>query len=887
MISRFWSNRASLIYGRLLALWLSWVIRHARFVTFLALSLTTLISIYVFQNFAINSSTTDMLSKDLPFRQNSERIDDAFPQMVSNLVIVIEGQTADIADDAAIVLSRALRRDQALYHSVYNPKSESFFRRNGLLYLDVDEIYDLSDKLAEIQPFLGTIWRDPNLRGFFKILGLSIDQWIKAPGDGFLRLEGILDAAADVADAQLAGRFHSLSWTSLIAGENGSLDDRRRFIVVKPVRDHESLQPAEAAIDEIRKLSLDLDLSPEQGVSVRLTGAVALEEEELESVEKGMGAAAIISFVLVMGLLFLGLRQAGIVAACLVTLLAGLIWTTGFAIWAVGALNLLSVAFAVLFIGLSIDFGIHFALRYKEILRNGFNQFDALAETARGVGGAMTLCAASAAIAFYAFLPTKYDGLAELGLIAGTGMFIALFANLTVLPALIVSCISFPSVSDANAPSSIFGDKNWDRIFRRSKWICSSALILVVAALFVIPKASFDFDPLNLKDPTTESVSTLTDLIADGSLDHHTIEILAPNLEVADSLAERLRNLSAVGEVETLSNFIPANQDIKLSVIQDLGLIIGPTISNVAEAQNLQNKDRIEEWSRLSDKLSLLARVNAGSLGVSAKRLQKMCSRLIESQAGGAALMEFEKRLLTGLLGRLDGLRQSLEAKRVALNTLPIALRNRLVSKDGRALIKVRPKSNLKDRQALEAFVRAVQSVSPGAAGAPVVILEAGQAVIGAFLQALALAVSGVAILLWLVLGNLREVGLVFAPLVLASLLTAAGVTLFGLNFNLANVIVLPLLFGLGVAGGIHILERNRFESGVDETFQTSTPRAVLFSALTTIGSFGSISISAHPGTSSMGVLLMFALAMSLLSTLVFLPALLSLIQGSHRSRKI
>ena len=133
----------------------------------------------------------------------------------------------------------------------------------------------------------------------------------------------------------------------------------------------------------------------------------------------------------------------------------------------------------------------------------------------------------------------------------------------------------------------------------------------------------------------------------------------------------------------------------------------------------------------------------------------------------------------------------------------------------------------------------------------------------------------------------MREVGLVFAPLVLASLLTAIGVTIFGLNFNLANVIVLPLLFGLGVAGGIYIIGRNRIETGVGETFQTSTPRAVLLSALTTIGSFGSISISAHPGTSSMGILLMLALGMSLLSTLVFLPALLTLIQGSHRVRKI
>ena len=404
----------------------------------------------------------------------------------------------------------------------------------------------MSDKLAEAQPFLGTLSRDPNLRGFFRVLGLAIDQSIKTPRDSISRLEGILDAVADVAESQLADRFHAFSWTNLILGKNAGLNDKRRFILVKPVKDHKSLQPAEAAINGIRKLSLDLGLTSKEGINLRLTGSVALEEEELESVEKGMGTAAILSFILVMGLLLIGLRQPSIVAACLITLLVGLVWTTGFAIWAIGAFNLLSVAFAVLFIGLSIDFGIHFSLRYKEILKSGVAQSGALAKTALGVGGAMTLCAASAAIAFYAFLPTEYDGLAELGLIAGTGMFIALFANLTVLPALIVSWIKTSSVVASDVSWPIFGDENRDRIFLRSKWICVSAVILVVIALFIVPKVRFDFDPLNLKDPNAEFASTLKDLIADGAINHHTIEILASNLEIAISLAKQLKKLNVV-----------------------------------------------------------------------------------------------------------------------------------------------------------------------------------------------------------------------------------------------------------------------------------------------------------------------------------------------------
>ena len=218
-------------------------------------------------------------------------------------------------------------------------------------------------------------------------------------------------------------------------GEAVDAQANRRFIVIQPVLDFASLQPASKGMRAVRRLAAENDLDPAHGVRIRLTGSVALEDEELQSVEQGMGLAALLSLTLVMGLLLVGLRSGRLIVATAAALIMGLIWTAAFAFAALGALNLMSVAFAVLFIGLSVDFGIHFGLRYQEAVDARDGHAEALRRAASGVGGALTLCAVAAAIGFYSFLPTDYRGLAELGLIAGTGMFVALFANMTVLPA--------------------------------------------------------------------------------------------------------------------------------------------------------------------------------------------------------------------------------------------------------------------------------------------------------------------------------------------------------------------------------------------------------------------------------------------------------------------
>jgi uncharacterized protein len=860
-------KKAADTYRRYLVAWVGGVRRYARATVLVALAATVAAVYGVATQLSINTDTEDMLSADLPFRQDSNAHSAAFPQLSDNIVVVIDAATPDLADDSATMLARRLREHPQVFGSVFDPRGEPFFRTNGLLYLDIEELSDLADRLAEAQPFLGTLWRDASLRGLAGMLGLAIDEVTKEKGAMPFEIDRVLNAIAEVAERQAAGRFGLLSWELLMGKTGNDGDESRRLIVIQPALDYATLAPAERAMEVLREIARDLALDSEHGVSVRLTGSAALAQEELASVSQGMGLAAALSLILVAVLLVVGLGSPRLAGATVATLLMGLTWTAAFALVAIGSLNLISVAFAVLFIGLSVDFGIHFGLRYREGIDSGAGHKVALEQAASGVGGALTLSAVAAAIGFFSFLPTDYQGLAELGLIAGVGMFIALFANVTVLPALLTLMPLSPK------PVRRASMRSGGRV-GSSRAIAWGALALGLAALALVPAARFDFDPLNLKDPSTESVGTLFDLMEESRTSPYSITVLAPNMDAAATLAGRLSKLDEVDDTATLIDYVPKNQDEKLAVIEDMALFLAPAFAAAPSKASIDSASRAAAVMALQGDLDRLVRAAKGApLGDAAGRLSRALAALI----GGGAMAELEARLMTLLPGRLRALSDSLDAGPVTYDDLPDSLRRRQVAADGRASVEVFPKENLHQHQALRRFVGAVRAVAPHATGSPVVILEAGNTVVGAFRDAAVLAFVAIAVLLGVLLRRPRDVALVFSPLVLAALLTVAASVLFGLPFNFANVIVLPLLFGLGVANGIHLVLRRRDEGGVTEVMASSTPRAIVFSALTTIGSFASIALSCHPGTASMGMLLTIAITLTLACTLIVLPALMTL----------
>ncbi len=861
---------------RALTAWVNGARRAAWAVVAASLVVTAGLSIYTAKTLRISTETTEMLSPDLPFRRVYEDYKAAFPYFSSALVIVVDGESVDKAEDAAAALYDRLRTDSTHFKSVFYPAGDRFFRENGLLFLSVDELADVADRMAEAQPLLSSLAADPSLRGLFDVLGLAIDN-LGDGGEEAIGLDTALDAISATVEARADRQRAALAWRELLAGGVIERRDRRRLIVAQPKLDWNTMKPAGRAMSLIRATARDLGLTPESGVRVRLTGSAAIGSEELESVSRGAALAGIISLVVVSGLLIYGLRSFRLVVAVLATLIMGLIATAGFATAAVGSLNLISVAFAVLFIGLGVDFGIHFALRYKEAVDHGEDQKQALGSAATGVGGALTLSAAAAAVAFFSFLPTDYLGVAELGLIAGVGMFIALFANLTVLPALITLMPLRPAKRLAHRPLLTIGAERFIR--HHAGTISVGALVLGLAALTLAPQVRFDYNPLNLKDFSTESMQTMRDLMQDSKTSPYSIAVVADNLDKAAELAPRLAALDTVDRAVTLRSYVPKDQDEKLDIIDGMKLFMTPVIENseVVEPPGEGERQAIMETFR--DKLRrLLEAGKAGPLEPKLTRLARALERFRTARGHSeAALKDMEDALLGSLPRRLENLRLSLAAGPVDLGGLPEDIRRRQIAADGRARIEVYPKEDIIDNQALRRFVSSVRKIAPEATASPVLLLEAGDAVVGAFAQAAVTALILISLLLLALLRRILDVLLVLAPLALAASLTVAASVLLGLNFNFANIIVLPLLLGLGVATGIHIVMRARREQAVT-LMRTSTPRAVIFSALTTVGSFGSLSVSSHRGTASMGELLTIAITFTLVCSLAVLPALMEMV---------
>lgn len=825
----------------------------------------------------MNTDTVGMLSQKLKWRIQANEYDKAFPQFSDNILVVIDATTPDMADDAAEAVIKFMRGQPKLFRTVYDPTSEPFFRRNGMLFLDRDELTELADKLAISQPVLGSLNQDPTIRGLAEMLNLAFDDQLKGnkpPVD----MSDALNRISAAIEALAKGEPRPLSWREMMMGRDAKPSELRRLVLIQPTVDFGTLDPALQAIDALRDFARSQNWDGQHGVRMRLTGSAALAQDELGSIRQQMGWISVASFVLVVGLLCIGLRSALLVVTTAVCLSVGLLITTWFATVAIGYLNLLSVAFAVLFIGLSDDFGAHFTLRYREELAAGKSRLQALALTGASTGGALTLCAVTAAISFFSFWPTDYRGVAELGLIAGVGMFVALVVNMTLLPALL-SLLPLKVKPGGPAAKPVVEGivERWPR------QIVLAASAVCLLGLFLLPWARFDADVLKMKDPSAESVQALFDLAADAAFGPYDLVVMTKDLPAADAVAAKLKRLPAVDSAVTLSSFVPADQEAKLEIIADMALFLTPLLVEQTRKPPPDAAERRAILAGLQQRLDMLAqRENEPAFAAAVRRLSAALARQDRSDRATAAL---EERLVGALPRRLADLREALGAQPVTLADLPQDVRVRYIAADGRARVQVFPKEKLVDIDDLRNFVDLILRYEPDATGAAVTVVKAGRDVIHAFHVAAILSLIGIVGLLIVLLGDWRDSVLVLLPLILAGILTAGITVLFGIDFNFANIIVLPLMVGLGVASGIHLVIRDRELRTVDSVLETSTPRAVIVSALTTIFSFGTLMLSGHKGVFSMGLLLTIGISLNLLVTLVVLPALLALRHQQRAAR--
>jgi len=843
----------------------------------LGLALTAGALDYVVNNFAITTDTNQLISPELDWRKRERQFDAAFPQHTDTIDIVIDGRTPELTENAAAKLAAALSASKPdPFEIVRRRDGGAFFDKNGLLYLSLPEVQDITAGLIKAQPVLGTLSADPTLNGLAKALSL-VPLGIKEDRAKWIDFEKPLGVLAKALDDLLAGKVTYFSWGELLTGGSPSPSDLRRFLEVKPVLNYSDLEPGAEATDLIRETAKSLGLTPENGVRVRLTGSVPMADEEFGTVAEGAALNACITIAAVLFILWLALRSSRIILAVLLGLFAGLAMTAALGLLLVGALNLISVAFAVLFVGIGVDFGIQYAVRYRHERFSHRNLRESLIAAGKKAGKPLALAAAATTAGFYAFLPTDYSGVSELGLIAGSGMIIAFLTSITLLPALLEVLNPPGELHDVGYRSL----QPVDRFMARHRWIILSLTALGVASgIPLLSRLEFDFNPINLRSSKVESVSTFNDLMRDPNTAPNTIEILTPNLSDAKALAAKLDKLPEVDRTVTLASFVPDHQDEKLALIRDCYDLIGPTIEpdpeDMAPAPTdadtkqtlLETAKNFEDVSRLPGASALAAHM--------ATTLRKLAEATPEVRAKIGAT------LLDGMKLRLSQIRAAVKAEPITLKNLPPEVIADWTTADGRARVEVGPKGDGNDNANLRRFASAVLAVDPNATGVPILIQESAKTVVHSFIEAGALALISITIILFVALRRVTDVLLTLVPLLLAGLVTLELCVLIKLPLNFANIIALPVLLGVGVAFKIYYVLAWR--EGETSLLASPLTRAVMFSAMTTAVAFGSLFFSSHPGTSSMGELLALSLATTLAAAVLFQPILMG--PPRHKAEK-
>jgi hopanoid biosynthesis associated RND transporter like protein HpnN len=846
----------------------AWVVIAAFFVA------AIVAGVYVSRHIAINTDSSKLLSSSLPWRQQEERLNQLFPQRTDLITAVIDATTPEAADEAADALAKALIDQKDVVRAVTRPDGGEFFARNGILFLGVDDVRRNMDELIKAEPFLGTLALDPTLRGILGAISQSLEG-VRLKKTTLEDIEPAVSAIADALEGVEQGRRPAFSWRRLISGRAPERSDLRRFVNIQAVLNYGDLQPGGEATKAVRATIAKLGLTPERGVTVRLTGSVPLSDEEFSTIADGAALNGMVTIVVVLLILWLALRRVRIVLAVLINLAVGLSFTAAVGLAMVGALNLISVAFAVLFIGLGVDFGIQFSVRYRAERFADRDLLEALEHTGLGVARPLLLAAASIAAAFYSFLPTAYVGLSELGLIAGTGMIIAFLTTVTLLPALLSVLKPAGEAAPVGwawlAPLDHFLDK-------QRYWVVGLTLAAVVLGLPLLRGLSFDFNPLNLRSKQAESVSTLLDLMRDPDTSPNTIDVLEPNVASASAMAEKLSKVAEVAKVRTLESFVPKDQDEKLAIIDDANFFFANTLNPDPIDPAPTSAQTLEAINKTAADLA----TTAGSLDTpAAESARRLASALSASaKAAPATREEAERVLVTPLMTTLRQVRDLLSAEHVTVETLPPALKSAWVAPDGEVRIEARPSGDGNDNSVLHRFVDAVRKVAPEASGAPIFIVEAAATIVKAFFQAAVWSLLSIALILLIALRRWQDVALTLVPLLVAVIVTLEICVAIGLKLNFANIIALPLLLGVGVAFKIYYVMAWR--AGEHNFLQSSLTRAVFFSACTTATAFGSLWFSHHPGTSSMGKLMALSLVTTLSAAVLFQPALLATQSKSH-----
>ncbi len=829
-------------------------------------------AVYVERHFAINTDVNTLLSPDLPWRQRQSAFDALFPGQATSILAVVSAPTPEFAGAAAAALRDRLAPQTNHFHWVSLAQGGPFFARNGLLYLSANDLTDRMTRLTQAVPLIRVLAADPSLRGLSQTLSMSL----QGVAVGRITLDAMvkpLTLAADAVENVLAGRPATFSWQVLVSGAPASPEQVNQIIAMYPVLDYGALQPGKSATAAVGRAATDAHLQSNYQASVHLTGTIPLADAQFATLQQGVVLNGVITGAIILFVLWLALRWLRIVIPVVVTIFVGLVATAALGLLLTGAFNPISIAFAMLFVGLGADFAIQFSVRYRAQRHELGELQPAVIDGTNFVGAPLTLAALAAAAGFLSFVPTNYRGVAELGLIAGVGMIVGYVCAMTLLPALL-ALFRPPAEPRPLGYAAMAGA---DRFMQRHRVaIVAGTTLLVLAALPSLLLLKFNFDPNSLQIPNSEAVTTLNMLSRVTNMKFETANVVTAQGEAA-GVAKRVSELPLVQGTQNINSFIPADQAQKISTISKAAAAVDPAL-HARPAPKPSDADDVAALKGAANGLQRVAANRTGAGPDVARRFAKDLNTL----AGASPQMRAAAQavFVTPLQMNLTQLAASLHPQTVTLSNLPAEIMRQWVAPNGLWRTEIMPRSSTGDKQAVRRFAEQVLAVEPNATGAAIQVYEWGSTVTSAFIQAGLLAICLIALLLVVILRRITDMLVTLIPLLVAAAATLEICALSGFALNYANIIALPALLGVGVAFKIYYVMAWR--RGEYNFLQSSLTRAVFFSALMTATAFGSLWFSAHPGISSMGKLLALSLACTLASAALFQPALM----GPPRSDK-
>jgi len=845
-----------------------------------------------------------------------------------DIVVVVKG--ADRASMIAALeqVAGRVREQPALFDRLFYKADLRALHDRALLMLPIDQIQTIRHNLGDMKELLTTTALSPDSL-FYPWRRLTLSSLLIRAGDSLpegqaLSPEDIQFFTQLLAVTRAAGSYlddpkqYSNPWGSLMASHPAGQQDLLMepqyffsgsgglaFLLARPIKEKGSFTAALKSVESMRGIVAEAR-SANPGLEFGLTGMPVLETDEMAAAQRDTQTASWLAVVGVAVLFLLVYRGVAYPTLTLVTLLTGTAWALGWLTVTVGHLNILSATFAVMLIGMG-DYGVLWVMRYEQARRLGADVQSALLHTTTHVAIGNLTAAMTLALAFYAAVLADFQAVAELGWIAGCGVLLCALACFTVLPALLVlfdrrgrvggggwrvegkdkkHSSSFPSTLHPPPPTP--NDAWLPFLARRPWWVVGGGAALAGALAVCAARVTYDHNLLHLQAQNLESVRWEMTLIQDtAGASWHAVSI-ADSPEKALELKAKYEKLPEVSRVVEVATLAAPDQGAKLPLLAD----IQARLSSLPERHRTIEHDAPSGKELRGELATLVGRLPASSgeggrdqtlLADLRQALQNLLARLPrgEDAATSGKLKVFEEKLAGDLSEDLHRLREVATPRPIELADLPADLRERYVSPNGKWLLRVFAKDCLWDFGPLEHFVEQVKTVDPEATGKPFGTVEGLKAMKDGLQRAGLYAFLVIAAVLFFDFRNLRHTLIALTPLVMGVLLTLGILGLFGVPLNPANMIAFPLILGVGVDNGVHVLHDYLIRRAEGRsTISHAIGRGVLVKALTSMIGFGTLMISSERGLAGLGLILTLGVGCSMLSALVFLPAALHLLGG-------